>query len=191
MQASDRDGFVKLVGQLCAGFEVPMSEARVDAYWRGLEQLALPAFERIVTFALGEDGPAKFPKVADIWQLHRSLRVRAPPPPMDSSVKPEVYDQWDIYANGKFFEYIRKHVHLRPQRYGGADQRIVAVRIAPLLAAKRAWCEDQRAFPERTAELMASDWYAQMAAAERRVDELVAAGVASAPASPAVSPEPS
>lgn len=191
MQASDRDGFVKLVGQLCAGFEVPMSEARVDAYWRGLEQLALPAFERIVTFALGEDGPAKFPKVSDIWQLHRSLRVRAPPQ-VDSSVKPEVYDQWDIYANGKFFEYIRKHVHLRPQRYGGADQRIVAYRIAPLLAAKRAWCEDQRAFPERTAELMASDWYAQMAAAEVRVDELLAAAVVSAQTSaPHRVPEPS
>ncbi len=77
MLSTDRIEFEAQLETLCAGFNVPFTQARKDAYWAGLSKMSLLAFVRCVETALGEEGPTKIPTTGDIWKLHQSSRTRA------------------------------------------------------------------------------------------------------------------
>jgi hypothetical protein len=74
MQAADRDEFEIQLAKLCAGFNVPMTSHRKDAYWSGLAKLSLPQFARCVDYALTDDGPDDLPSTKGIWKIFRALR---------------------------------------------------------------------------------------------------------------------
>ena len=74
MQTADREEFEIQLQKLCAAFNVPCTEARIDAYWSGFSRLSLGQFARLVDQALGDEGPKKFPTVADLWELHKKAR---------------------------------------------------------------------------------------------------------------------
>lgn len=75
MLSTDRQAFDGFLGVLCAGFNVPATPERLDAYWRGLMQMQLGAFERVVNHALGERGPEKLPTPKALWGILRDSRT--------------------------------------------------------------------------------------------------------------------
>jgi hypothetical protein len=74
VQAIDRDQFEEQLGVLCAGFNLPVTPHRRDAYWRGLGKMSLAQFARCVDLAVSEDGPDDMPTPKSIWRIHRALR---------------------------------------------------------------------------------------------------------------------
>lgn len=85
MQLADRAMFEDQLGALCAGFNVPMTDLRTDAYWRGLQKMQLGQFARVVEFALGESGPERIPTVPQCWNILRQQRTNATKQPQESS----------------------------------------------------------------------------------------------------------
>lgn len=79
MQSADFPEFEELVGQLCAGYEVPATKARKDAHWAGCRALALAQYRRCVEFALSEEGPEDLPTPKGIWRIHRGFRAAGLP----------------------------------------------------------------------------------------------------------------
>lgn len=82
MLAAERSEFEQMVRVLCAGFNVPATAERIEAYWRGCNRMSLLTFGRVVDHALEEfesdrNGP---PTVPQMWGLFRDLRERAPAP---------------------------------------------------------------------------------------------------------------
>ena len=78
MQLADRAQFDSQLGALCAGFNVPVTELRSEAYWRGLERMQLSQFARVVSHALGEDGPERIPTASQCWVIWKQIRHRRP-----------------------------------------------------------------------------------------------------------------
>lgn len=74
MQSADREQFDAHLGALCAGYNVPSTDLRREAYWVALQRMELPAFVRVVEYALGERGPDKIPTTKGIWALYHDLR---------------------------------------------------------------------------------------------------------------------
>ena len=78
MLSSERAEFDQHLGTLCAGFNVPMTELRGEAYWRGLAKMQLSTFARVVEHALGQDGPERIPTATQCWALSKQLRAQLP-----------------------------------------------------------------------------------------------------------------
>ena len=79
MQASEREQFKAELTKLCAGFDVPITKAREEAYWTGLTRMSLLQFRRVVERALGEGADLeKFPTVGTVWKLHRGTQAALP-----------------------------------------------------------------------------------------------------------------
>lgn len=74
MQLANRAEFEQHLKRLCAGFNVPATPERVDAYWSGLARMNLSAFMRAVEFALGETGPDKLPTPKQCWALSKQSK---------------------------------------------------------------------------------------------------------------------
>ena len=52
MRSNDLQDFTRQVEVLCAGFNVPPTEQRIEALWRGLQHMDLTVFTRVVECAL-------------------------------------------------------------------------------------------------------------------------------------------
>lgn len=75
MQSSDREHFLIQLARLCAGFDIPVTKAREDAYWSGLAAMSLAQFARCIDFAVGPHyDDEKFPTTGRLWKIHRSFR---------------------------------------------------------------------------------------------------------------------
>ena len=85
MLSSERAEFDQHLGTLCAGFNVPMTELRGEAYWRGLAKMHLSTFARVVEHALGQDGPERIPTAPQCWALSKQLRAQRPRAPQAES----------------------------------------------------------------------------------------------------------
>jgi hypothetical protein len=77
VQVSDRDEFESLLGKLYAGYNMPISKARTDAYFAGLAKMPLSQFARCVEHCLGEGGPDKIPSVPAMWGIRKKLTTPA------------------------------------------------------------------------------------------------------------------
>ena len=90
MISSDYAEFTKQLQALCLGFNVPLGD-RPDAYWKGLQKMALSEFTRCVEFALGEHGPEKIPTTGEVWRIRGRLRtasqagIQSLPSPIDTT----------------------------------------------------------------------------------------------------------
>lgn len=74
MQESDTANFERSLQRLCAGFDVPMSDARKEAYWRSFRKLQLLEFTGLIDMALVESTFASMPTVGALWELHRKVQ---------------------------------------------------------------------------------------------------------------------
>jgi hypothetical protein len=74
VQPVDRPEFDHHAKVLCAGFNVPATPERVEAYWNGLQRMHLAEFIRCVGYALGEHGPEKIPTASGLWTIRKTVR---------------------------------------------------------------------------------------------------------------------
>lgn len=107
MLTADRPAFVKLAEALFAAFDKPPSDARIEAYWRGLQAMHLLAFEAVVNHVVGPDGEEELPIPRQLYSINRrlvaarraaelegrkaALKPGEPPPPEP--------DRFECYAN--------------------------------------------------------------------------------------------
>lgn len=112
MLSSDRDEFSAQLRKLCAGFNVPYTEERLDAYWSGLAKMSLPAFARMVDDALGEEGSPKIPTTNQLWKAYRDSRARLTAPAQTDKPQAEP-DHLAYFANRLLFKHILGRVGLK------------------------------------------------------------------------------
>lgn len=101
VQESDGKNFERALQRLCAAFDVPMTDARREAYWRSFRKLSLLEFTGLVDMALVESTYASMPTVGALWELHR--RNSGPPPEPTTTGKsgPNIQEQLCAYATLK------------------------------------------------------------------------------------------
>jgi hypothetical protein len=97
--STDREQFEVQFAVLCAGYNLPVTKARMSAYWSGLTRMSLPRFSRCIEFALGEEGPDDIPTSKGIWKIHRQLSGSAGGPSVHTSAKPSEPDHLEYMAN--------------------------------------------------------------------------------------------
>lgn len=79
MVSTDRDEFDKQLAVLFAAFPAAyFTDARKEAYWRGLKSMSLPLFTRVVDRVLGQSGDEQPPSVSRVWEISRDLMSHAP-----------------------------------------------------------------------------------------------------------------
>jgi hypothetical protein len=116
MNSSDRGEFETQLDTLLAGFNVPRTTERVDAYWRGLSKLSLLSFARMVDVCLEGQGPTDkngrpiLPTPPQIWQLHHLRQHQAREQqrtPIESHKRsgPE-RDMFELYGNRVLFNFL-------------------------------------------------------------------------------------
>jgi hypothetical protein len=69
VQVNDLAEFETVLGKLCAGFEVPVTKARKDAYWTGFRQTPMTQFARLVDLALSGSAFISMPTVGALRKL--------------------------------------------------------------------------------------------------------------------------
>lgn len=107
MHPTEREAFDEQIGILCAGFNVPITDDRREAYWKGLGKMPLISFTRAVEYALGEHGPDKIPTSPQLWALSRaarSTRVDARPKAQESA--PQAADRVSLLAQSALLQFI-------------------------------------------------------------------------------------
>lgn len=182
MQAVDREEFTRQLGELCAGFNVPVGE-RKDAYWRGLAKMELPTFARVVEHCLGEGGPEKIPTTRGVWALSKSVRPRYTPEPL---AKPAwTGDRWDIEANFRLLAHIRGagKRYAPDSGYSEAAREAIVGALtraytAVLVRWKHAFAEDMRHEAHPTPATREAAWRDCIGRADTEIDLLIAKGAA-------------
>lgn len=103
MQPSERDEFDDQLAILCAGFNLPATPHRKQAYFAGLAKMTLVQFVRCIEHAVSEEGPEEFPTPRGIWRIHREFRKGH----AQSSV-PQIVEQDHLlfFANRLFFRHV-------------------------------------------------------------------------------------
>jgi hypothetical protein len=107
VQESDAKGFDRALSRLCAGFDVPVTDARREAYWRAFRKLTVLEFAGLVDTALVESTFASMPTVGALRELHRKVQspdTSAAP----ASDGPSIQAQLCEYAAMKLAHLIRK-----------------------------------------------------------------------------------
>jgi hypothetical protein len=97
---ADRDEFDPLMEKLCAGFNVPCTEFRKDAFFAGMRKMTLPQFSRCVDAAL-EEGLERFTPQS-VWALYHKVGTATPPPEPPK----EDPDHLEYYANRLLFMHL-------------------------------------------------------------------------------------
>ena len=106
MLSTDRTEFEIQLDRLCSGFNVPMSEARKEAYWTGLAKMSLSQFSRSIDHALSEDGPDKIPTTGQIWRIHKQARASGAAQPVHTSAAKEDPDHLEYFANRLLMQHL-------------------------------------------------------------------------------------
>ena len=107
MLATERKEFARLVEALCAGFNVPCTDGRLDAYWRGCSSMHLLAFERTVNHALGPKGEDELPGPRQMHALHRRIVAEQRAASMPSATEGPKPDVFEIYTNRVLLTFLR------------------------------------------------------------------------------------
>jgi hypothetical protein len=96
MQEADLPAFERAFRRLCAGFDVPVTDARREAYWRAFHKLSVLEFAGLVDTALVESTFASMPTVGALRELHR--KVQSPAPAEAAPSGPSIQAQLCEYA---------------------------------------------------------------------------------------------
>lgn len=152
MRPDDFNAFSDQAAVLCAGFNVPATAERVEAYWRGLQKMDLMVFTRAVEYALGESGPEKIPTTPQIWNIVRQMRSRANVVQFKREEAP-VVDDYVAFANRRMLRYLF--------RCGAATDQSLLRMIAEknrLAAAYRSIDSEEKVSEEEFAKELARAW---------------------------------
>lgn len=115
MNSADHAEFSESLGNLCAGFNVPCTAERQNAYFIGLTKMQMPAFVRCVEHALGDEGPEKIPTVSQLWLIYRKLHKRVSNAPAHQQTAVVERDPIIRFANRCLYVYLRKRVGVDEQ----------------------------------------------------------------------------
>lgn len=110
MQDSDAKHFERAMTRLCAGFNVPTTEPRKEAYWRSFRKLSLLEFTGLIDLALVESSYTEMPTVGALWELHRKNSAPAPEP-ISAPSGPTLQEQLCAYAS------LKLHARLTPLEF--------------------------------------------------------------------------
>ena len=139
MNSADRAEFDKHLAILCAGMDVPATEERKEAYWRGLQQMSLGVFARTVDFVLTKESWSKIPKPGQLWEVSKRMRASAAPQgPSDDGFRG---DAWEAAGNRYLLAHITQRCSITPWAYG---KPVDPEKVNKLVAAKKAWASDMR-----------------------------------------------
>ena len=167
MQTADRPDFVAQLRQLCAGYNVPFTQDREDSYWRGLSQMRISDFARVVDHALSEDGPESFPNTRKVWALHRQVRrsTRAAPPTETApqQVDALALDGYAKFANRVLWRFLYDHNGAAPESM-------------PALIAEKSRVTDQIRLVATEERVTAEEFTEALFSAFRRVYQAPACG---------------
>lgn len=118
MLEADRPEFERMLREIFGALDKPLTEHQRAAFWKGLQRMSLPEFERCRDLILRdlEDGePVRRFGVAEVWAARKQLRAAAPDkPPTD----PWPGDRWDEAANTHLLAHITRSLHANPRCYG-------------------------------------------------------------------------
>lgn len=190
MNSGDRVEFDRELAVLFAALDKPVSEARSEAFWRGLAKMSLTDFARCVERLLQELTEGEAPRyftVSDIWNAKRRLRA---PPTVYVHERREAagtMDGWEVRANRLLLKHLGTRLAADPRAYGPVmpgvpggtcyfpeQERATAV----LVAYKRAWASDMResADSENSVPITAQQeaWRDCMGRAESEIARLAA-----------------
>lgn len=107
MESSQRPEFDLQFALLCAGYNIPPTPVRQQAYFTGLAKMTLAQFIRVVEQAISEEGPDDFPTSKGIWKLHHQLRNRRAAGPSKPEEPPgDPRDHLLFYANRMFLRHV-------------------------------------------------------------------------------------
>ncbi len=115
--SAERVEFNAQMAVLCAGFNVPPTAERLEAYWVGLSKMQMPAVVRVVDYALGQDGPEKIPNAPALWMIYRKLKSTARPAPSAGDMQGPVVDAYTAFANRALMVFL--------QQRGAADPAVL------------------------------------------------------------------
>jgi hypothetical protein len=141
---SERAAFEDQIRQLFAGYNVPATQERIEAYWRGLQRMQLATVTRVVDHALGEDGPERLPTAPQLWGLYRDLRASSAPAAQASREDGPACDEAGIVGNAALLRCIVQHYHDGKPTIPAALVR----KDGPLVAAKNQLVDAFRRLPE-------------------------------------------
>lgn len=106
MLSIEREAFEAELLVLLTAFNVPLTQARKDAYWRGLERMPLSVFARAVDVLVGDGGDSDLPAPSRIWQVSRELRVKAP---AEAKAAPPAYDDFHRFGQRALLTFLLTH----------------------------------------------------------------------------------
>lgn len=96
MQESDAKTFERALSRLSAGFNVPVTDARREAYWRAFRKLTVLEFAGLVDTALVESTFASMPTVGALRELHHKVQPETVSPTANNG--PSIQVQLCAYA---------------------------------------------------------------------------------------------
>ena len=122
MQDTDAKSFERAILRLCAAFDVPLTDARREAYWRSFRKVSVLEFAGLIDAALIESTFASMPTVGALWELHRKLQPSNPRP--EKRRGPSIQEQLCDYAASKLKRLIasnatldQRWIYARPWTY--------------------------------------------------------------------------
>lgn len=108
MHSAERQAFEGQLAVLFGAFPSAMlTEPRIEAYWRGLEKMAMATFTRCVDRLIGDQGDDKLPSVNRIWHVSRELRSQAMPAPAPAATIEE-FGAIHAYGNRAMLNYLMR-----------------------------------------------------------------------------------
>lgn len=124
---------------LCAGFNVPPTPERLEAYEKAFGKLNAAMWARMVEHCLAEAGPNRMPTVRELWDIRRELRV-GPPQYIHERKETDGWqgDAWDLAANRHLYAYLLATVLPAGAAAPMARNPMAFVRY------KHAWARDMR-----------------------------------------------
>lgn len=175
MLDTDRTEFDASMDHVWAGYGMSCTPIRRDAYWQSLRKMSLIDFQRIVEHCLSEQAPEKVPTHQGMWLIARRLK---PERALGALAADRAWEPWLLKGNNLLLRYIRKHVCLRPKRYGTSGAHIdqsMRDRVQQLVEAKNSWVRTMQTDESaRASAKQQSTWETLMRIAEGRIDDFVA-----------------
>lgn len=191
MNSSDRGDFERELAVLFAAIDKPVTEARSEAFWRGLAKMSMLEFSRSVERLLQDLQEGEAPRyfsVADVWAARRRLRAAPVVYVHEQPIQQQPMDGWDVRANELLLKHLATRLGADPRAYGPLTAfvpRTPAPCYSPeqeratgvLVAYKRAWAADMReaanAANEVAIETQQEAWADCMARAEEIITHRV------------------
>lgn len=186
MIEADEKDFLELLGDLFGAHTRNLKADIAGGYWKGLKHMTLGEFRRVIEHDLEQlqhapSGVARPPTVAEIWEIHRTLRRKATEATSSSSEPKYTGDGWSVNGNLLLTAHIMRSSKPPELDYapdsvlnaqGKSTQGPHTEAIAKILTRwMNAWVEDMRGGSEPDGR---GHWQFCMGEADREVREYLA-----------------